>query len=219
VVGILVAALVALAAAAITVVAARRGDDTASPPGTTAVVTTDAPITSSGTTAAPTSTALPTAPPTTPPPLTAAPTTAPEPGSPYIGMTHAPSAPPNGIRVVSSSVIGTGAYVVNWVEGPEGSMFWLERVTLGDATDLQQLEVTDVVIFPPLEQDVGDIVITGQAPCQLDGTPVQGVVGIFPYNGQQWLTDPYAVWWVDEVAGTFVELPPRTTCIDEGFGA
>jgi hypothetical protein len=133
-----------------------------------------------------------------------------------------PLTPPAGITEIGGASIGVAsddvaAHLVSWMNGPEGDMFWLLRVDL--YTDrVEQVTVTDVVLFPPLEQDVGDVVVMGTSPCELDGAAVDGVVGIFPYNGQEWLTDPYAVWWVDEIGETFVELPSTTVCMDEGYG-
>jgi len=164
--------------------------------------------------------------PSTRPPATmaagsSAPTVAPttvttSPARRYVGLEREQGSFPAGVTDIGGSYL-VPDYGVTWAEGPEGSMFWLERVTATSADgSVARWRVVDVVTAPSLQP--GDVVVLGLDRCEVGGQPTDEVVGVFASSGQEWLVTPRAAWRVDRTAGRLVPVTSPVRCIDEGYG-
>lgn len=221
-VGLTLAAVAAVALVAVAVLFLGGDDSTTSPSTILQPVTAPSlvptvpatilpPATFPPTTLAVTSTLAP----TTTAPITTT-TVPPDPASVYVGLERDPTELPPGLVESGGSLLPGDQHVVTWVTRPEGDMLWLELVTAVGPGGVEQLVVLDAVSLPPVDLST-DVVITGAAPCEVDGAPAEGVVGAFAFRGEEWLVDPFAVWRADLVAGRFVPLDPAATrCLDEG---
>ncbi len=129
--------------------------------------------------------------------------------------------PPAGIDWIGGALLPENLdYAVSWVDTPDGEMFWLEWTTPTPAVDgTPEFEVIDAVLIPPpVEVDVSDMVILGGTPCQVDGVERTGVVGIFQLSGTEWFEVMLHGWSADLATGQLVPLTGSVRCIDEGWG-
>jgi hypothetical protein len=150
-------------------------------------------------------------------PATAAPTTVTTSAARrYVGLERDQGSFPAGVTDIGGSYL-VPDYGVTWAEGPEGSMFWLERVTATSADgSVARWRVVDVATAPSLQP--GDVVVLGLDRCEVGGQPAEEVVGVFASSGQEWLVTPRAAWRVDRTAGRLVPVTSPVRCIDEGYG-
>lgn len=189
-----------VAAVVLAVVALGDGDDEPTTRGT-----------GSPATVVPRATTLPT---TTLPPSTTA-----SPARRYVGLERDQGALPTAVTEVGGTFL-IPDYGVAWVQGPEGTMFWLERVVAtGPDGSVSRWRVVDVVTPPPLRPNTSDVVVVlGGTRCEVNGSPSSDVVGVFANAGQEWMDVPRVVWQVDRAAGRLVPLTASVRCINEGYG-
>jgi|GEM_PF-3663862 hypothetical protein len=141
-------------------------------------------------------------------------------GPRYVGLVHglADIGLPAEVTWYGGALL-TDDVATAWVGTPDGGMFWLERAaSIDEAAQVLSWEVVDSVVFPPLEQDVSDVVFLGSEECLVGDRP-EALLGIFPYQGTEWLTEPHAAWVVDLRSLRFVAVTDGVTCRDPGFGA
>lgn len=145
--------------------------------------------------------------------------TIPEGARRYVGLTHSPESYPSGVNWVGGALILDDKYGIEWVNGPNGDMFWLERpVATAPDGSVAQWNVLDAVDVPPGHENEGDTVILGDTQCEVDGRPAVGVVGMFAYTDAEWYTDARWTWQVDASAQKLDRLTGQVRCVNTSRG-